>query len=148
MLDAKSVITTATKGFVEEIAKRREISETRMYEILGKDNPYPKAKILIRDIAQVNQAGARLIKADLMAMFAQILGPETELVTDAELHGELNDVVQARLRNAPKDMRLTEDRQAVDVLNRDIAELERETAVSVRVEMRQAVEQKRRNGSR
>jgi hypothetical protein len=119
-----------------------------MYEIFGKDNVYPKAKILIRDIAQVKPGRSPIDQGRSNGDVCEILTRTRNLVTDAELHGELNDVVQARLRNAPKDMRLTEDRQAVDVLNRDIAELERETAVSVRVEMRQAVEQKRRNGSR
>lgn len=145
MLDAESVITTATDGLICKLAERREISRSRMQEILGKDNPYPKAKRLIRDIAAINQAGARLIKADLLAMFDDILDPHPEPVTDAELHGELNDAVQARLRNAPVAVRLKEDREALEIISRDISEIENEV-VPIRAEMAAAVEAKRRNG--
>jgi hypothetical protein len=80
-----------------------------------------------------------------MAMFDDILNPDTEPVTDAELHGELNDAVQAKLRNAPVAIRLKEDREALEVISRDISEIENEI-VPIREEMRNAVEAKRRNG--
>jgi hypothetical protein len=146
MKDALSVITAATEGIVENLRKDYEVEKTRMYEMLGAQCVYPKAKVLIRRIAAHNQKGARLIKADLMAMFDDILEPDDCDVTFAEFVKETNDAQNAKLSNAPKCERLKEDREALDVIHRDMANLERETVVSVRVEMRQAVEAKRRNG--
>lgn len=145
MQDPQSVIVEATKGFVEELAKRNEVGLRRMYAILESDW-YPKAKRRIRDIGAVNPDGARLIRCDILAMFDDILGPETEPVTDAELHEELNDAVQAKLRHAPKCVELKEDREAIGVLTRRICEIEKEDKPPVRVEMARAVEQKRSNG--
>jgi hypothetical protein len=147
MQDATDVICAAAKGFTEQIAKRREISERRLYEILAKDNPYPKAKRLIRDIAALNPAGARLIKADLMALFDECLEPDPSEVSADELIKDLNDAELAKVSNAPKAIRLRKDREAIEVLCRDIAEIENESSgvAPVREDMRAAVE-KRRNG--
>jgi hypothetical protein len=146
MQDPQSVIVEATKGYVEELAKRNEVGLRRMYAILESDW-YPKAKRRIRDIGAVNPDGARLIKCDLMAMFDDILAPDTDEVTDAEFLKELNDAEHARIAKAPKAIRLQEDREAVDVINRDMCEIEKEDKPPVRIEMRGAVEQ-RRNGHR
>lgn len=98
MQDARDVICQAAKGHVEQIAKRREITPGRMYEILGKDNPYPKAKLLIRDIAAVNLEGARLVKADMDALWLELLGPaELPIVTAQDLHREAFEAVDALL---------------------------------------------------
>jgi hypothetical protein len=124
MLSEHSVITHATRGFVEELASIREITPRRMYEQLGDQCCYTKTKLLIRDIAIVNPDGARLIQADLNAMFAQILDSETSPVDAAELHKELNDPVQAKLRNDCISVRLFECRQARAALDREINALE------------------------
>lgn len=98
MHDATDVIWTAAEGHVEELAKRREIRPRRMYEILGKDNPYPKAKRLIREIGAVNPQGARLIKADMDALFTDVLS-ETRLpdVSTQKLHKEAFEAIDALL---------------------------------------------------
>lgn len=143
--DAASVITDATEEIVQALADDYEVSLPRMYEMLGRQCFYPKTKVLIRRIAAHNQEGARLIKADLMAMFDDILDPVTETVTDAEMHEQLNDAVQARLRDAPRAIRLRENREALEVLSRDIADLE-QPVVPVRQQMQEAIE--RRNGQK
>jgi hypothetical protein len=145
MKDAESVITEATEGIIDKLMADYEVKKTRVYEMLGDQCVYPKAKVLIRRIAAHNQAGARLIKADLEAMFADILDPIHEEVSDAELHGELNDAVQARLRHAPKQICMKEDREALEVLNRDLTRLE-SPAVPIRTVMKEVVA--RRNGNR
>jgi hypothetical protein len=139
MLDAKSVITTVTEGFVEELARRREISERRMYELLGRDCAYPKAKRLIRDIAQINPSGARLIKADMDAMWSEILDHETGEVTDAEMNRELNQAMQARLEAKSRSERLKECREAIGILQREIVQLESDELPAVRRQMADAV---------
>jgi energy-converting hydrogenase A subunit M len=98
MKDAHSVITAATDGCVGKLAQRREISERRMHEMLGDQCVYPKSKRLIRDIAAVNQTGARLIKADLDAFWQDVLGPaEPDTVSIQELHKEAYEAIDALL---------------------------------------------------
>lgn len=98
MKDAYSVITDATHGIVPRLARRREISERRMHEILGDQCTYPKTKRLIRDIAAVNQAGARLIKADMDAFWHDVLDPaEGDEVSIQELHKEAYEAIDALL---------------------------------------------------
>jgi hypothetical protein len=53
MLDEHSVITHATRGFIEQLAAIREVTPRRMYEQLGDQCCYTKSKLLIRDIARV-----------------------------------------------------------------------------------------------
>jgi hypothetical protein len=118
MKDASSVITTATSGIVDKLAVRREISLRRMHEILGPDNPYPKAKRLIRDIAEFNTHGVRLIKADLDAMFLDLLltgDGEAELVTAAEVHKEAFEAVDAILTGKSAAVQLEELRELIAV---------------------------------
>jgi hypothetical protein len=124
MMPEHSVITHATRGHVEQLAAIREVTPRRMYEQLGDQCCYTKTKLLIRDIATVNPEGARLIKADLDAMFAQILGSDALPIDAAELHKELNDPVQAKLRDDYISKRLFECRQARAALDREINALE------------------------
>lgn len=116
MQDARSVITQVTRGFVHKLAKRREVSEARMYEILGKDNPYPKAKIMIRDIAEVNPSGIAVIRADLEAMFHELesTGSDRE-ISAVELHKEAFEAIDAVLqgKSAADQLRELRELQAV-----------------------------------
>lgn len=110
MMNASNVITHASHGIVAELANDYEVSLRRMYEMLGDQCVYPKAKQLIRAIARHNQDGARLIKADLDAMFAEILDASGE-VTTAVLHREASEAVQSFLDEkslAEKKRELTE----------------------------------------
>ena len=148
MLDPRDVTTEATKGFVEELARRREISLRRMYEILTTDNPLPKSKRLIRDIEAVNHAGYELVKADMLALFAELDGDASPDVAIAEMSQELHDPLQARLEQRSKAERLSECRQAIVVLAKEISQIEAEGVVPIRREMRDAVElnRARKNG--
>lgn len=98
MMNASDVIPAASHGIIKELAAEYDVSLARIYEILGKDNPYPKAKRLIRAIAHHNQSGARLIKADLDAMFRDILTSEMRTPTAVDLHKEAFEAVQSVLQ--------------------------------------------------
>lgn len=116
MQDASSVISQAAKGCVERIAERREISLSRMYEILGKDNPYPKAKVLIRDIGEFNKEGVRLIRIDMLALFDEILDEDQrETPSTSRLHKEAFEAIDAQLEGKPMSEQLAElrDLQAI-----------------------------------
>lgn len=123
--DNNSVITQAVDGIGVRLAKLYGLTEGRMYQILVADN-YGKTKRLIRLIALISKDRARLIKADIDAFFAEVLGDEIRIVSDARLHSELSDAIQAKLMNKPRSERLRECREAVDVLNLEIQCLQKE----------------------
>lgn len=100
MIDAANVIGIATQGIVKELAQDYEVSLARMYEMLGDQCTYPKSKKLIRAIAHRNQAGARLIKADLDAMFADVLQENAEPSLE-EIHREAFEAVDSILCDKP-----------------------------------------------
>jgi len=111
MLDAHSVITQASEGIVKELANRREISLTRMYELLGDQCVYPKTKVLIRDIADVDKERARIIFADLHVLEREIFGAESKAVDVAEIHRESSEAVAALLENKPGQVVVRELRE-------------------------------------
>lgn len=111
MQDPISVISAAAKGHVHDLAQEFEVSDSRMYEILSTNNPYPRTKRLIRAIFRVNPEGARLIRADLDAMFGQMFGDGAE-VNIADIHREFAEALQAMLTGAPRADQLRELREA------------------------------------
>lgn len=114
MMDSTLVISQATHGIIKELATDYEVSLSRMYEILGKDNPYPKARRLIRKIARHNQEGARLIKADLDTLFMDVLHEEQAPSLEA-LHKESFEAVQALLADKPKCVKEMELRELIAI---------------------------------
>lgn len=124
MIDAANVIGIATHGIVKELAQDYEVSLSRMYEMLGDQCTYPKTKKLIRAIARRNQAGARLIKADLDAMFADIL-EEVEEPSLEDMHKECYEAVDAILRNKPLATQRSEILELLDICQRKLEGIER-----------------------
>jgi hypothetical protein len=126
MKDPYSVITDATHGFITKLAERREISERRMHEQLGDQCCYPKAKRLIRDIAAVNQPGARLIKADMDALWQDVLDPAAgSEVSIQALHKEAYEAIDALLDGKDPANILIQLRELVAVASLKIEGVER-----------------------
>lgn len=127
MMDSNSVITHAAKHIVEKLSKEYEVTLSRMYEILGKDNPFPKAKRLIRAIARHNQPGARLIKADMDAMWSEILQPiASEQASLEVLHKESFEAIQACLTNKPRWVRAIQLRELIAVAQSMLEQTEKD----------------------
>lgn len=124
-MNAHSVITTATAGIVDKLASHREISLRRMYEQLGDQCVYPKAKRLIRDIATFNLHGARLIKTDLIVMFDELLSGEEREVTAAEIHKEAFEAVDAMLTGKSADDQIEELRELIAIAELKISGIEK-----------------------
>lgn len=120
MLDAQSVITHATHGIVKDLASENEISLQRMYERLGDQCVYPKAKQLIRQIGRLNPQGALLIKADLDALFEAVLGEQPEPTVE-ELHKEAFEAIQSVLAGKPKAVKVKELTELVAIAQRMLA---------------------------
>lgn len=125
MQDAHNVVTEATKGIIEDLAARREISLRRMYEQLGDQCVYPKAKRLIRDIAALNPHGARLIQADIDALFADILRDDETEVTAVELHKEAFEAIDAVLQGKSGVDQVRELRELIAVAELKISGIEK-----------------------
>jgi hypothetical protein len=116
MRDSRSVITNSVKGIAtEDLAKEMDVSTTRMYEILDRDNPHPKAKQLIRAIGKNSSKGARLIKADLDSMFSDILGESSATTTAVDLHREAFEAVQSLLEDKCDGDKSRELRELISV---------------------------------
>jgi predicted RNA-binding protein len=124
MMDEHSVITHATRGYVEKLADIREVTPRRMYEQLGDQCCYQKTKLLIRDIARVNQAGARLIKADLDALWLDVLEEVAEPSLE-DIHREAFEAVDAILADRPAAIQETKLRELIEIAERKLEGIER-----------------------
>ena len=124
MLDSHSIITHVTHGIVKELADEYECSLQRAYEMLGNQCVYPKAKKLIRTIARLNPEGARMIKADMDSMFADILTPIEEPTLE-DLHKEAFEAVDSVLRNRPAAEQKLQVMELLEICQRKLAGLER-----------------------
>jgi hypothetical protein len=128
-----SVITLAAKGIVEELADEYGITPARMYQILEQDT-YNRTAKLKRRIGRVDKERARLIKAADDALWAEIFCDDAQEGIDcAVLHGELNDVIQARLRNLSRADRLRECWEARIALDAEIKSLGDKEEIQINV---------------
>jgi hypothetical protein len=126
MMDSASVITQATHGIVKELAADYECSLSRMYERLGPQCVYPKTKRLIRAIGRHNPEGVRLIKADLDAMFAGILGVAAgDEPSIQDVPREAFEAVDAMLEGKSGPEQLKELRELAAVVDLKITGIER-----------------------
>lgn len=108
MRDSSCVIAHVVNGHGPKLAEILEVSVSRCYEILSTDNPLPKTKRLIRAIAQVNPEGVRLIKADLDAMFHDLLHDLDGGACISEFHQETSEATQSVLTDKPKPVQRKE----------------------------------------
>lgn len=126
MMDAHSVITHAAEGHVKQMAAEMEVSVQRMYEMLGNQCTYPKAKRLIRVIGKFNPAGVAEIRSDIDAMFDDILGStETRDVSAVELHKEAFEAIDAVLQGKSAVDQKRELRELLTVVQMKIEGIER-----------------------
>lgn len=144
MRDAESVITEATDGIEKDLQSEFEVRQARMYEILGRDNPYPKAKRLIRKIARCDKSSdkwrIRLIKADMDALFADLLEDADSTVSAAEVHKESSELVQSILTDQPKAVIKKEARDVVGITQKLIEQLEEKESVRIDYSAREALD--------
>lgn len=124
MMDSTSVIGLATHGIVKKLAEDYEVSLSRMYEMLGGQCTYAKTRKLIRMIARHNQDGARLIKADLDALFADILD-EVEEPALEDIHKEAFEAIDSVLRNKPLSDQKTQVLELLDICQRKLEGIQR-----------------------
>lgn len=125
MQDSTNVIVQAAQGYVDGLRQELDVTLTRMYEILGNDNPYPKVWRILRPLGRLNPAGLRSVQLDFNARCAAIL-TKPRCTTDARLHKELNEAIQAALSKAPPCEQRTQIIEAMAELEARLAELDRQ----------------------
>lgn len=146
MRKSDDVITQVVNGKGPKLAEVLEISDSRCYEILSTDNPYPKTKRLIRAIAQVNPQGIALIKADMDALFQDLLFDNQKSPTSpAEIHRESSEAFTSVIEERPIAEQKKECRDAIAIWSRKLRELDAVGELPIRQEARKAVIE-RRNG--
>jgi hypothetical protein len=115
--DTKDIVAEAATPCIKGLMLELDVKTARMYEILSKDNPYPKLWRILRPLGRLNPTGLRLIQADFNARCAAILDVNPTPVSCAQIHQELSDVVQAHLSDKqPQEQRqeLIEARSVID----------------------------------
>lgn len=123
MRDSRSVTTNAVKGIaIDDLAHEMDVSAPRMYEILSKDNPMPRAKKLIRAIGKFSKRGVQVIKADYDALFADLLGEDASTSSAIDLHREAFEAVQATLECKSDGDRAKELRELIAVASAMLSE--------------------------
>lgn len=123
MQDSNDVIVQAADGYAKLLAEDLDVSLSRVYELLGRDNPYPKAWRILRAIGRRNPDGLRFIQSDFNRRCEAVL-TNLPLTTLAEVNKELQDVTQSELEQTPVEKRKTEILEAIAILQARLAHLE------------------------
>ncbi len=118
MQNPNNVTTQAFDGLVLEISIELGISDKRVYELLSKDNPYPKLWRMLTPLGRIEPARLRLIQADFNARCSRILDRDLTPSTPATLHRELSEAVNSVLEKAPKSQQKKEITEAIAELNK------------------------------
>jgi hypothetical protein len=115
-VDSNDVVAEAATPCIKGLMIELDVKTARMYEMLSKDNPYPKLWRILRPLGRLNPDGLRLVQADFNARCEALLS-QTSPVTGAQLHKELSEAVQSSLARLPvveQRRELTEARMIID----------------------------------
>lgn len=109
MQNPNDVTTQAFDGFVGEVALEIGVTDKRIYEILGKDNPYPKIWRLLNPLGRLAPDRLELIRADFNARCDRLTIGCTKPSTAATVHKEFSEAFQTIINRCPP----AERRQAI-----------------------------------
>jgi hypothetical protein len=120
MQNPSDVTTKAFEGLVGEVAIEIGVTDKRIYEILGRDNPYPKCWRLFNPLGRINPERLRLIRADFNARCDRILEPRRSAASVATLHKEVSEAITAILAKAGPAERRREITEAIAELQKQL----------------------------
>jgi hypothetical protein len=120
---SKDVVADAAAPVIKEMMIDLDVRTARMYELLSKDNPYPKLWRILLSLGKRNPEGLRHIQADFNARCEALLSETVAPITAAKLHKELSDVVQCHLAEKPVDEQRRELIEAVSVCQHRLEDL-------------------------
>lgn len=120
MQNPNDVTTQAFDGYVGEIAIELGITDKRVYELLGRDNHYPKLWRLLTPLGRIAPDRLGLVRADFNARCDRILNTNSEPSTPATVHQQICEAMQAILDNAPPSERRKEIVEAIAELAKEL----------------------------
>lgn len=123
MQSPNSVTTKAFDGLVEEISIEIGISDKRLYDVLGRHNPYQKLWRLLTPLGRLDFDRLLVIQADFNARVARI-GKKEMKPCATETHKQLSEAMQKILERAPKEERRCEILEAIAELYKELADCE------------------------
>ncbi len=126
MQNPNSVMTQAFDGNVGEVAIELGITDKRIYELLAKDNPYPKLWRMLNPLGRIAPLRLQIVRADFNARCARILDKQLPGSTPASMHKELSDAINSVLAKAPKAEQKKEIYEAIAELYQRLAMIETE----------------------
>lgn len=124
MQNPNNVTTEAFEGMFGEIAIELGISDKRLYEMLGRDNPYTKTWRLFTPLGRLNPDRLELIRADFNARCDRIVGSKAKPSTAATVHKETSEAIQSIIEKAPRTERRKQITEAIAELNKELAKLD------------------------
>lgn len=120
MQNPNDVTTAAFDGFVGEIALELGITDKRVYELLGRDNHYPKLWRLLTPLGRIAPGRLALVQADFNARCDRILLKDATPSTPATVHQQITEAMQAILDNSPPATRRKEIVEAIAELAKEL----------------------------
>ena len=120
MQNPNSVITKAFEGLVLEVSSELAISDKRVYELLSRDNPYPKIWRLLNALGRIDTDRLRLVQADFNARCARILNTDSSKACSINLHRETSEAIQSVLEKREKNQRKKEILEAMAELQKQL----------------------------
>lgn len=119
MQNPNEVTTQAFDGFVAEIAIELGITDKRVYELLGRDNPYPKLWRLLNPLGRIQADRLELIRADFNARCDRLFRGSSPS-TPATVHQQVSEAIQKILEKAPSHERRKEIVEAIAELAKEL----------------------------
>ena len=120
MQNPNDVTTQAFDGYVGEIAIELGITDKRVYELLGRDNHYPKLWRLLNPLGRIAADRLELVRAGFNARCDRILLAGATASTPATVHEQISQAMQKILDNAPPAERRKEIVEAIAELAKEL----------------------------
>ncbi len=124
MQNPNNVTTQAFEGMFGEISIELGISDKRLYEMLGRDNPYTKTWRLLTPLGRLDPDRLELMRADFNARCDRIVGRKATPSTAATVHKEVSEAVQAIIEKAPRAERRRQITEAIAELNKELHKID------------------------
>lgn len=120
MQNPNDITTQAFDGYVAEIAIELGISDKRVYELLGRDNYYPKLWRLLTPLGRIAPDRLALVRVDFNARCDRILSGNVTPSTPASVHEQISEAMQKILDKAPAHERRKEIVEAIAELAKEL----------------------------
>lgn len=120
MQNVNDVLPQAFDGHVQKVAEDLTISDKRLYQTIGVNDPYRKLWRLLMPLGRRSPESLALVRADFNARCDRIILPNQTASTAATVHKETSEAVQAIIDKHPKWQRSKAIREALAELQKEL----------------------------